>query len=85
MRSIVRMETSRREVLKGGLALGAGLVIGFRWQTAALADDSPAAAAFAPNAFVRIGPDSSVTVISARSPASVPEPNWAPSSEKETS
>jgi len=59
---------SRRQFLQGGLALGAGLVIGFRWDGAgsALASGPAATGAaegFAPNAFLRIAPDSSVTVI----------------------
>lgn len=57
---------SRRQVLQAGLALGAGLVIGFRWAPRAAAA-SPAAGeggVFAPNAFLRIAPDGTVTVIS---------------------
>jgi isoquinoline 1-oxidoreductase beta subunit len=56
------IEPSRRDFLKGAGAAGAGLVIGFTWpagRRAALA----AGGQFAPNAFVRIAPDSTVTVI----------------------
>lgn len=64
----------RRQVLKGGLAAGAGLVIGFQWTPRAVrgagASATAAPTAFAdtgelvPNAFVRIAPDDTVTVIS---------------------
>jgi isoquinoline 1-oxidoreductase subunit beta len=51
---------SRRAVLQGGAALG--LIIGFQWpggRRAAMAVNG----VFAPNAFVRIAPDSTVTVV----------------------
>ena len=54
---------SRRDVLRGGLALGAGLVVGFHWNRTpafAAANGKP----FVANAFVRIAPDNTVTVIS---------------------
>ncbi len=59
----INTKASRRDVLKGVGAAGAGLILGFNWldgRRAAMA----AAGDFAPNAFVRIAPDSSVTVIS---------------------
>lgn len=54
-------EPTRRGFLKGAASLGAGLVLGFRWQlgTAEAAEGAP----FVPNAFVRIAPDDTVTVI----------------------
>jgi isoquinoline 1-oxidoreductase beta subunit len=55
-------EIDRRGFLKTTAAAAAGLVIGFHWAGTgrrALAADG----AFAPNAFVRIAPDNSVTVI----------------------
>jgi isoquinoline 1-oxidoreductase subunit beta len=56
--------TNRRRFLKGGAAAGIGLTIGFHWP---LGGPKAAAAAipkgFAPNAFVRIASDNSVTVI----------------------
>src|SRR5271169_4636015 len=55
---------SRRGFLKGAAATAAGLTIGFYWSgplSRALADT--AAKDFAPNAFLRIAPDNSVTVI----------------------
>src|SRR3954469_9045278 len=58
---------SRRRFIQGGAAAVAGLTIGFHWTagvpkfaSAAYAADS----AFAPNAFVRIGVDNTVTVLS---------------------
>lgn len=59
---------SRRQFLKAGAVLGGGLVIGFVVPGAKrLAFAQPAAAAavasFAPNAFLRIGNDDSVTVL----------------------
>jgi isoquinoline 1-oxidoreductase subunit beta len=59
---------TRREFLKGaGTASVAALTIGFEWavstRRAAFAAAPPAAAPFAPNAFLRIGSDNSVTVI----------------------
>jgi len=54
----------RRQLLASGLAAGAGLVIGLRFPRAAgaAADVAPAAAEL--NAFVRIGSDDTVTVLS---------------------
>ena len=54
---------SRRGFLKGAAA-SAGLVIGFRWPAGRLGTEATAqAGGFAPNAFLRIAPDNSVTVI----------------------
>jgi len=58
---------SRRQILKGGAALGAGLLIGFRWTAGAAraaAETMEGAAEFAPNAFLRIAADDTVTVLS---------------------
>ncbi len=59
-------QPSRRQVLKAGAAAGAGLIIGFHWSPrrafAKSADD--AGETFAPNAFVRVAPDNTVTVLS---------------------
>ncbi|MBK8958320.1 MAG: xanthine dehydrogenase family protein molybdopterin-binding subunit [Proteobacteria bacterium] len=52
----------RRDFLKVGLAASSGLWLGLRLDDAA-ALDAPATGDFAPNAFVRIGRDDSVTVI----------------------
>jgi isoquinoline 1-oxidoreductase subunit beta len=54
---------SRRSVLRAGVAVGGGLLIGLRlpgsrWAAAAEGGD-----AFAPNAFVRVAPDNSITLI----------------------
>ena len=60
---------SRRRFLAAGVAAGAGLTLGILPQARAAGREpgtgaAPAgAAAFAPNAFLRIGPDDSVTVI----------------------
>src|SRR5271156_6472166 len=60
----VLSRASRRGFLKSAAATAAGLTIGFYWSgplSRALADT--AAKDFAPNAFLRIAPDNSVTVI----------------------
>ena len=59
---------SRRDFLKAGAAVGSGLVIAFIVPGAKhVASASPASAEFAPNAFLRIGSDDSLTVLSAHS------------------
>ena len=60
---------SRRQVLKAGAVAGAGLILGVALPrgprpVAAAVPKLSAAGDFAPNAFVRIAPDDSVTVIS---------------------
>src|SRR5258708_22943977 len=55
---------SRRAILTAGAAAGGGLLIGFRLFPATNAIAAPEAAAFAPNAFVRIEKNGRVTVIS---------------------
>lgn len=66
LRNIMKAQPapSRRTLLKTGAAAGAALVIGFHWSSPrrALAQAAPNAGP-APNAFVRIGADNSVTVI----------------------
>lgn len=66
------IDTTRRTLLKGVAATGAGLIIGIelaapaRAQSGAakvLAADTAQAGVFQPNAFVRIAPDSTVTVL----------------------
>ena len=56
---------SRRDLLKGSAALGGTLVIATHIPLPALAEDAPAAPKLAPmpNAFIRIAPDDTVTVI----------------------
>lgn len=56
------MDHGRREFLKAGAAVGAGLTIGF-YLPAGLAGKQGAEATFKPNAFVRVAPDGGVTVI----------------------
>jgi isoquinoline 1-oxidoreductase subunit beta len=51
--------TSRRTFLKAGAVAGAALVVEFRFVPRALAAEE----GFAPNAFVRIAPDDSVTIV----------------------
>jgi isoquinoline 1-oxidoreductase beta subunit len=58
---------SRRRFLQGGAAAAAGLTIGFHWSAGGPKFASAATSAdgaFAPNAFVRIAADNSVTVLS---------------------
>jgi isoquinoline 1-oxidoreductase beta subunit len=56
---------SRRSLLKGGAATAAALVVGFQWEGRPRgARAAVVATGLAPNAFVRIGPDDTVTVIS---------------------
>jgi len=57
---------SRRQFLKASAAAGAGLVIGFTFaggNKMAAAATAAGDAAFAPNAFVRVAPDNTVTVL----------------------
>lgn len=64
---------SRRDFLKTGAIVGGGLVVAFvvpwagRFASAQQAATTAAAAPFAPNAFLRIGSDDSVTVLLAHS------------------
>ncbi len=56
----------RRDFLRASAAVGGGLLIGFRWPERAQAgvlSEPKALRDFSPNAFVRIAPDGSVTVI----------------------
>ena len=59
------MDESRRDFIKASLAAGAGFTLAFHLPRLALgaAADKEAALPFAPNAFVRIAADNSVTVI----------------------
>lgn len=66
----IEMNINRRAFLKAGAAAGAGLTLAFYLPSGIAQMSGPgktvgdaAAAPFAPNAFVRIGPDDSVTVI----------------------
>ncbi len=61
----IRIENvSRRGFLKAGGALSAGLVLGVHVPASAQGAAAKAGTAFAPNAFVRIGTDNTVTVVS---------------------
>ena len=57
---------SRRTLLQGGLALGAGLVVGFELPIGSRTA-GPSATIFAPNAFIRIDRDGRVTIVNPRS------------------
>jgi isoquinoline 1-oxidoreductase beta subunit len=59
------LSQSRREFLKTGAAMGAGLTIAFYLPAAVarMTGEPKAAPAFAPNAFIRVTPDDTVTVI----------------------
>jgi isoquinoline 1-oxidoreductase beta subunit len=65
--TLFEKETGRRAFLKGAALAGAGLVIGFRFDPPGMAARALAAEAgaaeFAPNAFIRIAPDSTVTIL----------------------
>ena len=65
---LMENKTGRRAFLKGAAVAGAGLVIGFHLDPRLLSRGIGAAAAepsaeFVPNAFIRIAPDNSVTVL----------------------
>ena len=53
----------RRSFLKGTAAAAAGLTIGFHWAGPTRRALAATADTFAPNAFLRVAPDSSVTVV----------------------
>ena len=59
----IEPKADRRQFLKGAGAVGAGLVIGFNWAGGGRRAAMAATADLIPNAFVRIGADSTVTVI----------------------
>lgn len=66
--TLMEKPTGRRGFLKGAAITGAGLLIGFRFDPRGLSRQALAAEAgsggeFAPNAFIRIAPDSSVTIL----------------------
>jgi isoquinoline 1-oxidoreductase subunit beta len=60
-------DPSRREFLKAGAAVGGGLILGVALPDALLKPAAAQAAVSMPNAWVKIGPDNSITIISARS------------------
>lgn len=58
------MNASRRTFLKTGAAAAAGLTLGFYWPASgAKVASATTGGTFAPNAFVRIAPDNTVTVV----------------------
>jgi isoquinoline 1-oxidoreductase beta subunit len=59
------LKADRRQVLQGGAAVAAGLILGFNWPDGHRMARAAAGAGgeFAPNAFVRIAPDNTVTII----------------------
>jgi len=65
--TVVNLSRSRRAFLKAGGAAGAGLLVGVHVpvlaQAPGKAGTAAQAAPFAPNAFVRIGRDNTVTVV----------------------
>jgi isoquinoline 1-oxidoreductase beta subunit len=58
------MKVNRRAFIKGSATVGAGLVIGFHVMPKKAQAQAPAPANYPPNAFVRIAPDNSITIIS---------------------
>jgi isoquinoline 1-oxidoreductase beta subunit len=62
------IDLQRRTLLKAAVAVGGGLVIGFTLPgLSRLARAGAAAPAFVPNAWIRIAPDDSITIIVAKS------------------
>lgn len=61
------MSTTRRDFLRTGALAGAGLVIAFHVPESAQATDLAGKDTLAPNAYLRVAPDGSVTVMIARS------------------
>jgi isoquinoline 1-oxidoreductase beta subunit len=57
----------RRHFLIGGAVIGAGLFVGIRLAEKRFSDSAAAGASFRPNAFLRIAPDDTVTVIIGKS------------------
>ena len=55
--------TTRRQFLGGAAAVGMGLVVGLRLDPAQAQPATPAPGVLAPNAFVRIAPDNTVTIV----------------------
>ncbi len=62
-RMIQKAQPSRRQFLKAGATAGAGLVIGLNLPLGGTKIARAAGDSFTPNAFVRIAPDNSVTVL----------------------
>ena len=59
-------DPTRRDFIKAGAALGAGLTLGFHLTPARAGKrvvQTAAGEAFAPNAFIRVAPDNTVTVL----------------------
>lgn len=64
--TLIHTQASRRGFLKGAGAAGAGLVIGFHFDPPGMSGKAMAAqpgTEFAPNAFIRIAPDNTVTIL----------------------
>ena len=66
--TLIEKSTGRRGFLKGAAIAGAGLLIGFRFDPRGISDQALAAETgsggeFTVNAFIRIAPDSSVTIL----------------------
>ena len=59
----VQVRISRRALIKGGLAVGTGLCVGFRLPTAGRGVAFAQAGTFAPNQWVSIDRDGLVTII----------------------
>ena len=57
------VNVTRRAVLKSGIAIGGGLLIGVQFAAVGRAAQVAAAGAFAPNAFIRIEPSGTISLI----------------------
>jgi isoquinoline 1-oxidoreductase beta subunit len=53
----------RREVMRVGLTVGGGLLLGFALPRTGSSSDTPSSRSFAPNAFIHVGTDDSITFI----------------------
>src|SRR5687768_3013787 len=63
MNDTSKSHIDRRHFLIGGVVIGTGLYVGIRFSESKFGRDAPAGDALQPNAFVRVAPDDTITVI----------------------